>query len=304
MYRVQLAIVFLCCSSISAWSTDQRFCTARASVSIIAGNGKDQFVARRVSSSDLRVTLNGRQTDINTLRAHPARYRFIVMLDHSGSMHPKWWKPAVMLAEQFAERLNENSQAGLIVFNDSIEQEAPLQEAVRVLNGIKKLEDMEPKGRTALFSTLRESVRLLEPAEQGDVVYVLTDGGDNRSEFKFRDLQQQFQREGIRLFAVVFSDEQPLSVEERAGIFQLRELASISGGDSITFQSPSDIAGMTKEIERIYAEMVYEFTLELKVPEPFKKQMRLKVNFTGSHEPKLHFSVLHPANLFPDCSSH
>ena len=85
------------------------------------------------------------------------------------------------------------------------------------------------KGETGLYDAILTAVGALSPAEIGDAIFVITDGGDNLSKARSSTVEHALLDSGIRLFAfLLYSPD--VSLEEYEGPQTLDSLVQKSGG--------------------------------------------------------------------------
>jgi hypothetical protein len=187
---------------------------------------------------DFKVSYHGRPVPVvwSQHRKYPGG-RIVVLLDTSGSMKgdseggSAKWKIAHAAAVEFISSANSQAQVSLMGFAseintrfDSFGGRQPIEDW---LNRPAMREGKEVKGRTALSQTILEAVRDLGPANPGDAIYVITDGGDNSS--KERMSQVEGALRGVRLFTFLLNGPAKTE-EERSGTNDLYELTLKSGG--------------------------------------------------------------------------
>jgi hypothetical protein len=85
------------------------------------------------------------------------------------------------------------------------------------------------KGHTALFDATLAALKLLQPAQPGDAIYAITDGGDNHSHASASDTQRLLLSSGTRFFAFLLAEPAPTE-EERSGVDSVMDIARDSGG--------------------------------------------------------------------------
>lgn len=133
----------------------------------------------------------------------------------------------------------------------------------------------------------------------------MTDGTDNQGNAARSRIEQLLQRNGIRIFSLLFSDRVPqVTDEEIYGPMLLQSLSLESGGDFLRldgtkFPNNGPIPNYAMEL---FPEMVYQFTLHLH-PESSSKNAKLDVRYESADLSKAHVKVLHPTQIFNPCIS-
>ena len=93
------------------------------------------------------------------------------------------------------------------------------------------------KGKTALFDTIRAALNELQPAQTGDAIFVITDGGENNSAEKASLIERELHSSATRLFVFMLNDA--MTSEEQLGAVTLYDLARRSGGSVLNFSPQS-----------------------------------------------------------------
>jgi hypothetical protein len=78
--------------------------------------------------------------------------------------------------------------------------------------------DTKLLAKTALFDSILEALKLLQPFQCGDVLYAITDGGDNASQASPAHTKATLLESGVRLLAFVFHGLCRLAPSNREGI--------------------------------------------------------------------------------------
>jgi hypothetical protein len=113
---------------------------------------------------------------------------------------------------------------------------------------------------------------MLGPTEPQDVIYVLSDGGDNASKMNAGKLQLAALSAGIRLYGILPLGISPATPEEEIGPKELAELAEETGGVAIPYY---DLLGNSIErqqqrlalVKALLALPVESYRLEIQLAE-------------------------------------
>ncbi|MCI0658831.1 MAG: VWA domain-containing protein, partial [Acidobacteria bacterium] len=139
--------------------------------------------------------------------------RIVILLDRSSSMF--WgdkWKVARKAAEDVVFYGPPGNDVAMVLFGMQPEEVVGFD---RGRSGVaQRLGELmqsreEGRGRTGLFNALLEGVRLLEPSQTGDTLYVVTDAGENASRMKRKTLERAVFCSGARVFVFYLSDRAP-----------------------------------------------------------------------------------------------
>jgi Mg-chelatase subunit ChlD len=191
---------------------------------------------RGLSINNFRASSRGRELNILSSQfTENSTGRIVVLLDASGSMRgehdPNKWKIALTAASEFMTSAPDRQQISLITFADRVKENfhaAERQAIVEWLRSPAALETANVKGQTALYDSILDALKGLEPAQPGDSIYVITDGGDNKSSETMSRLDHKLQTSGSRLFVFLLDDA--VTEEENLGARDLYELTHRSGG--------------------------------------------------------------------------
>jgi hypothetical protein len=185
-------------------------------------------------TSDFKATSRGQEVNIVSSRfSQNVGGRTVVLLDTSGSMNRKSnkWRIALTAASEFVSSAPPQREISFMAFADKITQKFIVADGRKAINDWLQSPTRDPmnlKGRTALYETILEAAKELEPIQPGDAIYVISDGGDNKSSETMSRLDRELQAVGVRLFAFLLNDA--ITEEEGLGARDLYELIRRSGG--------------------------------------------------------------------------
>ena len=202
-----------------------------------------------LSANDFRATSQGQEVHIVSSQfMENGTGKTIVLLDASGSMgggKSNKWKIALTAVSEFVSSAPQQMQISFMAFADTIRQK------FSAVDGRKAIEEWlqdattpnpaNLKGSTALYDTILTALKELEPRQPGNALYVITDGGDNKSSEAITRLDRELQSTGTRLFVFLLNDAQ--TEEQRIDARELYELTQKSGG--LLVSVGSDRIGVT-----------------------------------------------------------
>lgn len=289
-------------------------------VNVLAKDGKPVLGLR---TANFRGMFRGKPVEIVSAAYDTGPRRVVVVLDSSGSMLEKW-EVELTVARTLVSSAPPQDSFALFTFATRGEDRVDFSRGRRaVTDELVKLETKNwdlRKGtsrRTALYDALEAALDLLQPAQVGDSICLISDGGENASRTRLPGLKSRLLASGVRLFALA-TDEPVVfgSVEIPAGPEVLRELVETTGGDSRMFGSnklPSSSytrkpLQLTSADRRIFSDVALAlggeisqfYRLELKLPQTVDKPRgwSLKVVETGVSR-KQDFRVVYPHELAP-----
>jgi Mg-chelatase subunit ChlD len=212
-------------------ASDQRTRSLLANVLDRHGNA-----VRDLTQENFRIRINGKPASVVNASYSFAPRRIVVLLDMSGSMAgtraSTKWQIAQQAVEDLLEMSPADEQVALLTFSDQVHDVFDFsQTRSSMLEWLRQGIDRRKKvrGRTALFDATLAAAKILNPTRQGDVIYLVTDGGDNSSHISAANTKTVFFRSAIRMFVFLFA-EPMLTEEERSGLDRVTELARDTGG--------------------------------------------------------------------------
>ena len=166
-----------------------------------------------------------------------------VLFDSSASMEGKLDQSRRAI-RAFLEAANPRDEAFLIEFNDRPSLVARFTDHLDELP--HRLLEIAPHGRTALLDAIylgvREMARARHPRK---ALLVLSDGGDNSSRYRVREVRAALAEADVQLYAIGIA-EMPL--EEPAGPALLHELAEAAGGRYLQAQGGRDLVSAAAQM--------------------------------------------------------
>jgi VWFA-related protein len=214
----------------------------RAEIEFTITDAERQFVD--IGVDDLVVVEDGVEQKVDVFHEAVSPVSIVLAIDASGSMK-KWADTAKAAASAFVKAIRPQDALGILMFADSS------QLAVDLTTDRDKAEAAisayVPKGGTALYDAIGDSLARLQKAEGRRAVVVVTDGRDEDnagtkpgSARTFADVAKAAHSGGAIIFGI--------GVGQNVDRFVLSTLASESGGDAYF---PEDIAQLEAEYHRI-----------------------------------------------------
>lgn len=280
---------------------------------------------------DFSAKTKGQPIRVVSATPGPRPRRVVMLLDTSGSMQgiqgSGQWKLALEIVNQFARALSPHSQLAFLTFDETVHDTidfsagnpAVLAQLRRMLDG-NGFSSKNVRGRTALFDAVHSGLQLIQNASVGDILFVVTDGGDNKSRVKREDLERELVRSGVGFYAVLIMDAQSggrgRTPEELSGPDILYEVADTTGGEVfgpvgyrtghyVYFGSPKynfdDKMKTEQALMLFYEGLFHHETLSLELPVAISKKERwLELRLSESAKRKWKGAVIsYPQKLLP-----
>lgn len=266
------------------------------------------FHIQTFEPDDLRVEVNRKPVQVLSVLLDKRPRRIVVMVDTSGSMEvspqKRGWGLTLPAAAYAVDIVPANGTAALVTFSDKLQRESGDFEERNVVGAkVLNLKSRQPQGATRLWDSIHQVLNDFTSLSLGDAVYVVTDGGDNKSKFSIAQLKKEFTNRGIRIFAFLVQRAAPRTEEENEGASELEDLAKFTGGDVVQISS-ADVAAeyhaklgklaphLTSEVESVYR-------VELGVsPEARVARVKMSPNYKGrsTNFAYSHLTSCSPAN--------
>jgi len=313
MTRIVLVVGILCGFAAASAAQD---CTQ-----ILPFNVLDQKTGNTVTSLRLEL-LQARMGElaVRITGIMPVEHRrVLVLVDKSGSMAPKngpgsHQKEVLEITENTLTGLLKELPQGVSVaygfFNDKaaftegfFHDFKDLQQAIADTR--QKL--LKPdQGGTALFDALHQAILRFETPQAGDVIVLLSDGGENKSKLAEGEFEKEMRRSGLRL-ALLFVNQHTTEYAEPF-VQTILNLTDDTGGavssldiDDFSWTSKKDVAANREAIRKFWTEEVLGgYTLQVQVPANFKKSKKWKVQLNAGTDAQLkHVTLQYPVKLEP-----
>ena len=234
-----------------------------------------------------------------------AGHRVVLLVDISGSINKSehTWEIARVVAGNLLVAAPSTLRVALVLFPDRIIDTIGFDRpATDIVERLAKMEN--GKGSTAILDSLDYSIKLLQPAEVGDVIYIISDGGENSSKVHRSDVESKLVGHGIRLFAFILQPKAPFTnPEEAAEPSLLSELAQVTGGMVVDEDSAAALDARPKLsaiLQRGYVQMAHFYDLELSLPKRWVKKQRLRLDIVDQDGKKRKdVNVSYPQYLLP-----
>jgi hypothetical protein len=256
-----------------------------------------------VPASSFRGTFRGKPVRVLSATRDLGPRRVVVLLDASGSMPQPSngkWQLALRVARDIVVASPDEFQVALILFADKADLVTGFAEGRKAAaDGLAALEPGRgciPKGKTALFDAILEGLKLLKPARPGDVIYAITDGGENASRSNHDQVEKSLITSRVRFFTFLVTE--PLAYhartsEEMNGPSEMQDLTEKTGGDILMAPgSPpygrkydlneKERAELGRSVAQLYRQMSQFYLLELELPVPVDRPRQWKLEMVDA----------------------
>lgn len=193
--------------------------------------------------------------DIRYFSAEDSPISIGLLLDVSSSMRNKIDVERAAL-DEFSKNANPEDDYFAITFND---RPRVLSDVTQSMSSIEsELGLTQPKGFTALLDAVYLGVSKLGNAKYSRrALVIISDGGDNVSRYKLREIKDLVAESDVMVYAVGLFDTGPFrSFEEAMGKRWLGTITDVSGGRTETVQTlanlPQVFADLSRELRSQY----------------------------------------------------
>lgn len=250
-----------------------------------------------------------RKTPIHVTSAAMNRepIRVVLLLDVSGSMDGMRQgfegKFSLDVAENFVSNMPPETAIGLGFFYTELIPITPPTTDRKLLifqlEGLR-LHPESYKGRTALWDAILGGTKMFDHPRLGDVIYVITDGGENASKSNINHIVQTLGESGIRLSGLVYQAPSTLrrSEEELIGPRIVDQVARDTGGTILTQMTEivgsMAISGVATLVDKSgkptllasylgsqYRQLTSFYRLSFDLPEALHKPQEWKLELAG-----------------------
>lgn len=284
---------------------------------------KDGSPSPRLSAANLEGTFQKKGVAVESVQLPGALPRLILLIDTSGSMRASA-DLAIDAAEGVLFKLPPDIEVGLAFFaGATIPVQLPTTDR-RATNA--QLEALRRniaswRGRTALRSALKESVKMFGSPSVGDAIYVVSDGDENASHAGERQVREGIVGAEVRVFALEltfeggrpFRNGQPYRLQLES-MDELETAVQVTGGAILhtmavgPFPLPRsplvDKGGnpteLARDLERQLRHFLDFYEVHVELPETVDKLKGWKLELAGLSKPQRDNLVLtYPEQLMP-----
>jgi hypothetical protein len=318
-----IALLFVTSPNLANLPGQDSGCTRRT-VPVGVVDREWNFV-QGLSAANFRGRLRGHDVEILSAYIDTSPRLIVLLLDASGSMQGERWETAKSLSEHLIQFAPPRASIAQMAFSERVlgtvgfdQDRSVLPKTLAAL--VKVCEHPHLGGRTALFDTIASARDTFGGLAFGDVIFAVTDGGDNRSRTEAEKVEQNLLRGGIRLFSALFEDQDRRTLtlgsveKEIEGANRFLSMIEATGGNTLTLLSsrtspPNPYlhlgAGTRNDaidlaLQRLCEQMGEFYRLELRLPVTLHKPTKWKLEVIEANaKPGRRVEVHYPAQFMP-----
>jgi hypothetical protein len=237
-----------------------------------------------LAADDFEAQFRGKPVKILSATPDPRPHRVVLLLDASSSMAARWEEP-LYLVTHAVDTMPATTQVALFVFDTKIKLQLgfsagrpAIREALQALHFDQNEVGKKVRGRTAVYDALLSAIRLLDSPTNSDVLYLITDAGENSSDTNPKDVAKALTSNGAHLFlSLVYSGPFLMSrSDEYLGALDLTELVQRVGGEFVTpyvnfAYDPKNPDLFAASLRTFELSMIDDYLLELDLSGPVRK---------------------------------
>jgi Ca-activated chloride channel homolog len=208
-----------------------------------------------LKKEDFAIYEGNQQQEIRYFSTEDTPISVAILLDVSKSMSDKIETERAALVE-FFKNANPNDEYFAIAFSDRPRVLADSTQSIDRLQG--QLLSEEPGGPTAMLDAVYLAISKLQTARyERKAILILSDGGDNASRYKLREIKSLVQESDVQIYAIgLFEKFFFNAIEEKLGKVWLGEITDVTGGRTITVDNrgkvPEAAATISREMRNQY----------------------------------------------------
>jgi hypothetical protein len=271
-----------------------------------------------LAANDFHAKSKGREISIRVVAPPPSERRFVFVLDRSGSMtragdprdshyDPNHLMKLILVDALFA--VPKGDSVAFFAFAGQYSHQTEFMQPAKALEASSEILAWKPEGkgdklRTPLWAGIDSALRMLSPRRPGDLMMIISDGGDNRSSVSEVQVRGKLLSAGVPILAMVLARPNLSTPEEREAQQSLFDLVKATGGTAGVIGTPVPGIDLDAIVQvrpsQLISQLAHQYELELDTPsiqKPEKWELGLK-----SLEPGRMVKLFYPSFL-PTCST-
>jgi VWFA-related protein len=210
---------------------------------------KEGFPVRGLQREHFAVYEDKVLQDISLFKQEDIPLSVGLVIDASGSMSDKRDRVSTA-AMTFVRESNPEDETAIVSFGDDVNLEQDFTSNTRKLS--RALVGISSNGNTSLYDAVMLAARHLkeQSLHEKKVLLVVSDGEDNHSKYKLKDVLAAIRESKIILYTVGLLSTDATSMYGPEGKKPLKQLAEVTGGGSYFPKNVSDVEEVCRRIAR------------------------------------------------------
>jgi hypothetical protein len=295
-FRSYFALAFAICSfGVPEWSQAGAGCSSR-DVAVNVRDAKGNFVDGLTLTS-FQATINHQPIRVVADKTINSGARVVLLVDLSESMR---FNATKFIAEHFVANMSGALRIAMVTFSDHILETLDFGSLPRDI--LLHLEHSENLGHTSLHDSVVNAAGMFHEPRPGDAIYVITDGGDNRSSSRPTAVGHLLESKGIRLFWFDLNDRYFPTEQARLGQSDMKWLTELSGGLVVETSDPIDRRSFDELVSGIYGSMKNFYDLSLELPSAADDRRSWNLEVLDNQGKKLKGVKVYYSKPLPACA--
>lgn len=276
-------------------------CLDRTVVASVIDKGGNPVI--NLQAANFRGQVGGRDVTIVSAEPVPAPRRIAILMDTSGSMLDNL--PVAKAVALDVLSAAPQSQVALVTFADKVEVRVGFtQSSSQIADALKAV---TPGKRTALRDALIAGLQLLDPPGPDDLVFLITDGGNNLGKTTDAQLNKVLRTTHARILVFMFSNREAATPEEVFGEPNFSYLIQQTGGVVAGYDT-GWLKGIKPDqlqlaVNRLLAQAVYAYNLKIQLSAPIEKPKHWNLKLVNLPEKVKRPRITYPDELIPCAGS-
>jgi hypothetical protein len=246
----------------------------------------------------------GNNSALATLpRSYHGSIRVLLLIDTSGSMKPlvgtSNWGVSLATAAFATDSIPPQALVAVGTFSNHL-QLSPWGTVDSARAQVVAMRSQTPKGNTALYKAVEGGISAFAERQFGDVIYLVTDGGENDSAVSLGHLTETLASRGIRVFVfLVNPQERYTTPEERFGASDMEDLIEQTGGILLRFPPTKQLltnAELSLLAKHIRTAAASPYQIDFQAAGTLNKAAKLKIDVPLDPQ---EFTIAYPRRLEP-----
>jgi hypothetical protein len=192
---------------------------AKVLVTVVDSDGTPDL---RLTAANFRAESKGFVFKVAAAKLQKTPPRAMLILDFSSSMRtaPGKWRVVEAVSLGLVEAASRADPLAFVTFDENVINSfgfsTPKEMLTEAIEQLKGHADRKLR-RTALFDAVYSTIDSFGSPQPGDTIFLVTDGGDNRSRRTLPEIQNLLVQKQVRVFTALFVDGAPPTPEELRG---------------------------------------------------------------------------------------
>jgi hypothetical protein len=307
-------IIFLIAVTAAFCHAEESGCLERTIP--VSSSNTDMSFTSELTAGSLEGVYGKKPVLVKSVELENTPPRVVLLVDTSGSMNTRV-NATIDAAEGVLSRMPDNLQVGLAFFSvDTIPVVPPTTDRKVLIFQLESLRKNHAsfRGDTAVWSALIRGAKIFKEPRTGDAIYLVSDGGENKSTETEKSVLTELTRAGVRLFAFILTSSgfRGRSPEELEGPIEIQKLVDATGGTSIVttedthpnsarailIDKNGNPTHLGVSVSQQLNQLLRFYRVQITLPDSVDKPRHWKLRFTGEGKN----IVLTYPNMLSPCS--